>query len=57
MVGAVFFGTPAVRGQGGPTPAQLARVDALFSAELAKQNYAGVTAGIVYDGQLVWSKS
>jgi CubicO group peptidase (beta-lactamase class C family) len=42
--------------QAGPTPDQLNSVDALFAAELARQNYAGVSAGIVYGNQLIWTK-
>jgi CubicO group peptidase (beta-lactamase class C family) len=55
---AVILGVPSTAAQSsGPTPGELAQVDLLFSTELAKQNYGGVTAGIIYQNRLVWTKS
>jgi CubicO group peptidase (beta-lactamase class C family) len=55
---AVILGvTSAAAQSSGPTPGELAQIDFLFSTELAKQNYGGVTAGIIYQDQLVWTKS
>jgi len=54
---AVLSLTPAAAQQTGPTPGELAQIDQLFSAELAKLNYGGVTAGIIRGDQLVWTKS
>jgi CubicO group peptidase (beta-lactamase class C family) len=48
---------PSAAQPDGPTPDQIAKVDALFAAELSKQNYASVTAAVISGGPTIWTKS